>query len=199
VNLLDDRIIDALRGQYGRDAWVRTVPLKYHSVRFFYRTKDLVATDRMGEVVFAVERPNGKFITVRSKEYPEGIFRVPTGGIKHGEDIVGAVKREVSEELGLVAEIVRFIGVYRIELKRGKDRVYFYSFFFHLKEISGNLLADASDDEVDEVMEADANDLENLSERLKSIDKDWKDWGLFRYLTTKAICDYSNEIRSKKD
>lgn len=193
MNWMNDKIFEGLKTRFGPEAWIRSIPLKYESVRFFYRIKDLVENDRMGEVVFAVERPNGKFITVRSSEYPSGIFRVPTGGINHGEDIVEAVKREVSEELGLRADIVRFIGVYRIEISHGRERVWFYSFFFHLKETGGVLLEDASDDEVSEVLEVDAQGLEELAQRLLTIERDWKDWGSFRYLTTKAIADYARD------
>lgn len=195
MNKLDENILVSLKARYGPDAWDKTVSLKYESIRFFYRTKELIENDRMGEVVFAVQRPNGRFIAVRSKEYPQDIFRIPTGGIRPGEDIIEAVTREVSEELGLKAEIKRFIGVYRIRLERGREHIWFYSFFFHLVEKGGRLLKDATDDEVSEVFEANHEELERISQGLLAIEKDWRDWGSFRYLTTKAICDYTGELR----
>ncbi|MCK5811917.1 MAG: hypothetical protein KAG94_03410 [Clostridiales bacterium] len=45
---------------------------------------------------------NQKAIAIRSREYPEGVFRIPTGGINYGEDtngnlLVDALEDEVSE------------------------------------------------------------------------------------------------------
>jgi 8-oxo-dGTP diphosphatase len=194
VNALNEEAVNRIMELYGPEAWVRTVRLEYESARYFNRIRNLVEQDRMGEVVFAVERPNGKFVAVRRDEYPEGIYRIPTGGISHGEDIIEAVKREVLEELGLDVRIERFIGLYRIMICKGKDHVWFYSFFFHVKETGGKLLKDATDDEVAEVMEADAGELEMLSKRLLNIEHGWKDWGMFRHLSTSAISAYAGSL-----
>ena len=190
MNFPDHTGLQHIKNLYGSEAFDKSVQLAYSSKTLFQKTKELVNGDRIGEVVFAVQRPNGKWICVRSKEYPEGVFRIPTGGIKHGEDILEAVKREVHEELGLTAEIVKFIGTYTILFTHENDQVPFYSFLFHLKELSGRLLEDATDDEVCEVTEADCERLCALSQKLLTLENPWSDWGLFRNLTTSAIYDY---------
>lgn len=172
------------------DAWFRPVRLEYESRRFFRRVRDLIRKDRFGEVIFAVERPNGRFIAVTSAEYPAGIYRVPTGGIAYGEDIVSAVHREVKEELGLEVERVRLVGVLAFELTNGEDSVPFYSFLFHLREIGGRLLEDATEDEVSGVLEADAAGLVAIGENLGRISQSWRDWGRFRRETTMAAAEY---------
>lgn len=195
MNVPSEEAVNALKEKYGRDAWVKTVQLEYESSRYFSRIKEIIEHDRIGEVVFAVERPNHKFIAVRSREYPEGIFRIPTGGICHGENIVEAVRREVLEELGLTARIVRFIGLYRTKIVNGSDHIWFHSFFFHLQEAGGELLIDATDDEVSEIKEVDADGLNRLSRHLADIEPGWKDWGAFRFLTTNVIADYAESLK----
>lgn len=195
--ILETKDFEALRRQMGGDAWLKTTTISCESKRFFDNTLDIIRHDRMGEVVFAVQRPNGRFIAVRSAEYPAGIFRIPTGGIGHGEDIVKAVRREVTEELGLEASIEKFIGVYRIEMLYKDEKVLFHSCFFHLKEQGGRLLEDATDDEVAEVKEVDSKQLYALAENLKHIEHSWRDWGRFRYVTTNTIADYIRDLENK--
>jgi 8-oxo-dGTP pyrophosphatase MutT (NUDIX family) len=187
---VDDALIDRLRNHIDPAAWTKDLEIPYESRHFWRRARDLVSKDRFGEVVFGVERPNGKIIAVSSPEYPAGVFRIPTGGIFYGEDILDAVKREVREELGLIASVRHFAGVLRIRFTHGGDAVPFYSFLFHLKEESGNLLTDATDDEVSEVMEAGPEDLDRMADNLLHIREEWRDWGRFRHATTHAMAVY---------
>lgn len=175
--------------------------IRFINSDFFLRMKGLVENDRKGEVVFCVIRPNGKIITTRCKDYPMGIYRIPTGGIGHDEDIINALFREVKEELGLDVEILRYIGVLKIQFlykeeyddgsnNDKEDKVYFYSYLFLLKEVSGVLLTEALDDEISEVKEVNISELREVVESLNNIEGRWRDWGKFRHITSKAILDY---------
>ena len=187
---IDDIWIDQIKTSINPGAWTKDVDITYNNQFLWNRANDLVQKDRFGEVVFAVERPNGKIIVVTSKEYPKGVFRVPTGGIHYGEDIVGAVYREVKEELGLQAIIHQLFGILRIHFLHEGKSLPFYSFLFHVKETGGRLLLDATDDEVSDTMELDPEGLENTSRQLLTIQEDWKDWGRFRHSTTCAVAEY---------
>ncbi len=79
---------------------IEEVTIKYSQCSFFNKMKKSVEKDRRGEVVLGVIRPSGKVIAVTCAEYPEGVFRIPTGGIAHNENIAEAVFRETKEELG---------------------------------------------------------------------------------------------------
>lgn len=197
MEILNRMDTQAILARLGPQAWINEIDFSYEQKRFFYKTKDLVKYDRMGEVVFAVERPNGRFICVRSKEYPEGIYRIPTGGVGHKEDILNAVTREVMEELGIRAEVKRFLGINQVRMTYKDEAILFYSFFFHLKETGGNLLTDATDEEVSEVLEAGEEDLFRLSDELLEMGGEWRDWGRFRYLTTHTIALYVSDLNNK--
>ncbi|MCR4436481.1 MAG: NUDIX hydrolase [Clostridiales bacterium] len=170
--------------------YIKEVTLTDITEGYFNKVAGSVESDRRGEVAFCVVRPNGKVIIVTCSEYPEGIYRIPTGGVGYDENIIEAVYREAKEELGLDTEITDFLGVLKIKFRHGNEAVMFYSYLFILKEIGGRLLLDASDDEVSEVREVDAEELAEAVDKLKAIEGMWHDWGMFRYETSRAILEY---------
>lgn len=172
---------------FNQDPFSEEVAIRYANGNFFNKMKRSIENDRRGEVVFCVIRPYGKVITVTCAEYPKGIFRIPTGGINYGEDIIDAIYREVKEELGLNVEVVKFGGVLKIRFEYNEDTAMFYSYLFILKETGGRLLLDATDDEVSDVREVDLTGLEIVVDSLKSIQGKWSDWGRFRYESSNAI------------
>lgn len=172
------------------DALIKDVTIRYSAPGYFNRIKSAVQRDRRGEVVFCVVRPTGKVITVTCAEYPENIYRIPTGGIGHEENILEAVFREVREELGIEVEIRAFTGVIRIRFEYEEEHVMFYSYVFILDEVRGRLLEDASDDEVSEIREVDKEGLAQIAQSLYDLKGKWQDWGKFRYVTTNAALQW---------
>ena len=51
---------------------------------------------------------------------------------------------------------------------------------FVIKEISGELIKDATEDEISDYKEVDIKALSELEKTLKSIDGGWHDWATFR-------------------
>lgn len=179
---------------------IEEITIEYANRSFFNKMKKTVEKDRRGEVVFCVIRPNGKYIVVTCSEYPDGIFRIPTGGIGHEEDIIQAVYRETEEELGLKVDIESFAGVIKFRFKHADETVFFYSYLFILREKGGKLLEDAIDDEISEIREVDIEELRQVAEALLDIQGRWSDWGKFRYGSTMAIYKYLalNGAKNKK-
>ncbi|MFP4655076.1 MAG: NUDIX domain-containing protein [Methanohalobium sp.] len=63
--------------------------------------------------VDAVTILNGKVVLIRRKNPPyQGMFALPGGFVEIGETTENAVLRELNEETGLSAEIVKLLGVY---------------------------------------------------------------------------------------
>lgn len=190
MNVFNEKEFVALCQKLNGAPRIKEVTLKEVSEGYFNKVATSVKTDRRGEVVFCVIRPNGRAILITCSEYPEGIYRIPTGGIGHEEDILEAVHREAKEELGLDTEIIGFDGVLKIKFQHKNESVMFYSYLFIVRETGGRLLLDATDDEISQVEEADINGLIQAAEKLKSIQGSWHDWGLFRYETTHASIEY---------
>lgn len=68
-------------------------------------------------VVAALVEHEGAVVLARNVAWPEGAFGLITGFLERDEAPEDAVRREVREELDLVAEAVRLIGVYPFRRK----------------------------------------------------------------------------------
>ncbi len=176
--------------QLASDGSITDITIRYTLPGYFNRLKNMVQRDRHGEVVFCVIRPNGSIIVTTCNEYPSDIYRIPTGGIGHNEDIIMAVIREVKEELGLKVKIRSFGGLIRTCFEYDSEQVLFYSYIFILDEVGGRLLEDASDDEISEAREVDLEGLSKIVESLRDIKGKWQDWGQFRYVTSNAVLQH---------
>ncbi len=64
---------------------------------------------RTHDVTMLIEGPDGRFALMSKHNYPPGIFRSPSGGVKPGEDLVTGALREAKEETGLAVELKRFL------------------------------------------------------------------------------------------
>src|SRR5438093_1484464 len=96
------------------------------------------APDRIAEVCMVVRRPSGKLLLAIKDFYPRGAFRLPTGGIHHGEPILDAVRREAIEETGLTLEVARFLAA--LNYRNGPTGPpAFHTFAFLLDERGGTL------------------------------------------------------------
>lgn len=193
-NFFNEKEYNYICEQLSSKGGISDVTIRYASPSYFNRVKSVVQHDRRGEVVFCVIRPNGKIVAVTCSDYPENIYRIPTGGIDHDENVLEAIFREVYEELGLEVKVKSFGGVVRIRFEHRSEHVMFYSYIFILEEIGGKLLEDASDDEISAVREVDVDELGEIAENLKEIKGKWRDWGQFRYVTTNAVVKHLKDI-----
>ena len=169
-----------LKEKYSRDSLIKSVSIKFQSKKYFYDFKNTLETDRRGEVGFLLIRKNGRYVVIRSKKYPKQAFRIPTGGIDFNESAIDALHREVKEELGIKFEIENFKGIIEYSFYYNDEIIKFYSYLFVIKEVSGNLISDATEDEISEYKEVDDKELEELVETLTSIEGGWRDWARFR-------------------
>lgn len=67
-------------------------------------------------VVAAIVEHEGAVVLVRAPAWPEKFFGLVSGFLERNEHPESGVLREVKEELGLDAEIVSLVGLYRFEL-----------------------------------------------------------------------------------
>ena len=96
--------------------------------------------DRFGEVCMVIQRRGGGLLLSIKTFYPRGAFRLPTGGIHHGEGVYDALVREAHEETGLVTTVDRFLAriAYHPLSRPGAEPV-FHTFAFLLNEVRGTL------------------------------------------------------------
>jgi 8-oxo-dGTP pyrophosphatase MutT (NUDIX family) len=154
--------------------------------------------DRYGEVLMAVRRPNGKLLVAIKTFYPRGAYRLPTGGIHHGERILDAVIRETHEETGLETVIQRFLATISYRGRSTAEAApLFHTFAFLLDEVGGTLGALDTSERIEawrEMSPAELHDqaavLEHIAtEGTVGIGGSWADWGRFRAVAHRVVAD----------
>lgn len=152
--------------------------------------------DRFGEVCMVIRRPNGKLLLAIKTFYPRGAYRLPTGGIHHGEGIHDALVREAHEETGLTLEVERFLAHVRYRSRgRPGDGPLFHTFAFLLAERGGTLGAIDTSEQIEDWREIGTTELPAVADTLDDlrtngtldIGGSWQAWGRFRAVVHRAV------------
>jgi len=144
---------------------------------------------RDGEVVSAIIRPNGKLILITKPFYPEGTYRLPSGGIETGESIENALHREIYEETSLKIQIVKFVAIVQYKARTSPHR--FTSYVFLVKETSGQLACVDQDEQISGYKEINVEELKNIIAHLENLEGEFSEWGEFRAIPHKVILNTS--------
>ena len=154
--------------------------------------------DRFGEVCMVIRRRNGKIPLSIKTFYPRGAYRLPTGGIHHGERILDALRRETDEETALEVEVRRFLAwiIYRdVSIPEGPPL--FHTLAFLLDEVGGTFKTRDEEEQIEDWIEVAPSALADVADRLdhiasapsKNIGGDWADWGHFRAVVHRAVAE----------
>jgi ADP-ribose pyrophosphatase YjhB (NUDIX family) len=152
--------------------------------------------DRFGEVCMAIRRPNGTLLVSIKTFYPRGAYRLPTGGIHHGEQIGDALVREAHEETGLELEVIRFLA--HITYVAPDDAApLFHTFAFLLEERGGTLGALDESEQIEDWREIRPEELAGVarflsdlrSEGTAGVGGSWRAWGKFRAVVHRVVYD----------
>jgi 8-oxo-dGTP pyrophosphatase MutT (NUDIX family) len=154
--------------------------------------------ERAAEVVFAIRRPNGRFLLQTKAFYPTGVYRLPSGSIAVGEPVLAALRREVAEETSLQVTLLRFLAVisyaivsYAIVAADSDPAAPalhgFTSYLFLLQETGGELCTADEGERVTGFREIEPGELAGVADRLEALAaspdpglRSWGDWGRFR-------------------
>lgn len=140
---------------------------------------------RRSEVAMAIRRTTGGILLQTKAFYPPATFRLPTGGIKDGEDVEHALLREVHEESNLAVDVDRVVAV--IEHTGPDGRAAFRSYLFLVRETGGELMVNDPDEQISGWEERDIAGLRAASAQLRSLEGTWQRWGHFRAMTLDVL------------
>ena len=138
-------------------------------------------------------------------DYPVGVYRMPTGGVHHGEPIMETLAREIEEETGLiasddpttdmqtVAHIQRFLGItsYTIHYRESPNIRTFATYHFLVQKPLGQPLI--PQDENEDITgwqwlpKAQLPTLADQLAALQSLGQYWYDWGKFRAISHRFV------------
>jgi 8-oxo-dGTP pyrophosphatase MutT (NUDIX family) len=136
--------------------------------------------NRRGEVVMAIRRPDGRVLLHTKRFYPEGIFRLPSGGVQPDEAVLTGMAREAEEETGLDVTVDRFLGTVEYEFRHGRRRLPFVSYVFVLKADNSAPVAQDSGEEITGFRYVSPSELRMVAAQLRALPAEWSDWGHFR-------------------
>lgn len=169
-----------------------TLPITEESVSYWER----VLSRRHAEVVFLIRRTTGLYITHTKASYPSGVYRLPSGGIEPGEDLLCALWREVTEETNLSLRIEDFLAIIHYRFIYGEKRLPFTSYLFNLQEDDARTLrATDPEEEITGFKENTLTEIGALAEELESLCGKWRDWGRFRAVVHRVV----EELLSEKE
>lgn len=150
--------------------------------------------DRFGEVCMVIRRPSGRVLLSIKTFYPRGAYRLPTGGIHHGEGVHEALVREAHEETGLDLDERRFLAHIAYRAVSGDEEL-FHTFAFLLDERGGTLGALDETEQIEDWREIEVDQLPSVATFLEDlrtggtldIGGDWRAWGKFRAVAHRVV------------
>jgi 8-oxo-dGTP pyrophosphatase MutT (NUDIX family) len=149
--------------------------------------------DRFGEVCMVIRRRNGKVLLSIKTFYPRGAYRLPTGGIHHGEPIYDALLREAHEETGLDLAVQRFLAHISYPSKTAATPL-FHTFAFLMDERGGVLGALDETEQIEDWREIEIAELPAVARFLDDLRGqgtldigDWRAWGRFRAVVHREV------------
>jgi 8-oxo-dGTP diphosphatase len=155
-------------------------------------------SDRCGEVVMAIRRASDGLVWVMTKQgFPPGLYSLPTGGIRPGEEISAALWRELREETGFQVQVQRFLAAVRYEpLSAPGDPQQvpaFFSYVFLLQESNGHHPVVDCGEKILDFKAVPPGELLDIARQWRTLSgssdafHDLAAWGTFRSLTHRLV------------
>ena len=144
---------------------------------------------RVAEVVVLLRLCNGLYVVHTKRFYPEGVYRLLSGGIKAREGLVAAVRRETLEETGLDVRVERFLGIIRHRFVWQDECLPFTTYVFGVSEAGGTLRFNDPGEEITGFREVDLSQIAAIADQLESLPPAWNEWGRFRAPAHRLIAE----------
>lgn len=140
----------------------------------------MVRKERRGEVVMVVPTDDGRIWLHTKSFYPEGVFRLMTGGVEAGEKPHKAMLREVEEETGFDSRIDRCLAVVTYEFIYNGSTLPFVSYIFLTNRVSGFPQPIDPKEKITGFKAVPVKELPTIAQQLRSLEDIFADWGDFR-------------------
>jgi len=135
---------------------------------------------RRGEVIMVIPNIEGQIWLHTKAFYPQGVYRLMTGGLEPGEKPHLAFQREAEEETGLKTKIDRCLAVITYLLQGQNKRQPFVSYVFKTIPTTGSPRPIDPYEAITGFKAVPASALGDVAQKLGSLPGNWADWGIFR-------------------
>lgn len=148
---------------------------------------------RRGEILLVLNQPTGEVLMHTKHFYPQGIYRLLTGGIDWNEPVAAAWHRELWEETQLKSSGERLLGVIGYEfvgygqgdraLAANDICVPFVSFIFQQSAVTGEPKPLDESEQISDFQWMSREGVKTTADELRGLDRissEKGDWGRFR-------------------
>lgn len=202
INAVEAEEMTKLRKCWG-DAVLRSAALSVDSPFLTGEHQLLTSARRRAEICYIMHRGDpaeGVLLHVKTF-YPEGAYRLPTGGVHIGETVLDTLAREIFEETGLTigagendVRVERLLGVLAYELRHAVlGATPFATYHFLVRMPPGATLTPQDPDEsIGGWLWRPAPELLAVAETLDTVylrSQQWADWGRFRALSHRFVAE----------
>ena len=166
----------------------------------------LTSADRRAEICYIMQRGDVQddVLLHIKRFYPEGAFRLPTGGIHQGESVLATLAREIYEETGIIvgddenqARVERFLGLVSYTLyQRSQQRFHEFATYHFLVRMpmEAELQPQDADEEIAGWKWLSPAELVDVADFLAELElDDWADWGRFRAISHRFVAEALRE------
>ena len=162
----------------------------------------LVSADRRAEICYVMHRgnPAAEVLLHIKTFYPDGAYRLPTGGIEVNETVMATLSREIEEETGLTVgegadqvHVERCLGVVAYDMThRTAARTFPFATYHFLVAMPPDAVLEPRDSEeqIADWQWRTAAELNEVADYLEQVGKqapDWADWGRYRSLSHRFV------------
>jgi 8-oxo-dGTP pyrophosphatase MutT (NUDIX family) len=155
------------------------------------------AKGRRGEIVLAIENNKGEILLHTKSFYPDGVFRMMTGGIHYDESVLHGLQREAMEETGAVLPSITPVAVLFYTFMHENQRVPFISYLFHTRISELEPKPQDTEENISAFRWVDMNGLQSTIDQLLNLAQEWEDWGRMRSLCHLLLLEWKSNSGSR--
>ena len=180
ADLMDEAEVSRLLAKYGPGRrWPIKVEVSAETFSEWWR-KLVTKSNRRGEAVLVIQRPDGQILLHTKQFYPEAIYRLPSGGIHPGEPVLEGMLREAKEETSLAVTLDRFLGTVEYQFRHEQQRLPFVSYVFVLQVDDSLPVTQDAGEQISDFRYVSPANLRQVAAQLRALPDRWGDWGQFR-------------------
>lgn len=142
---------------------------------------------RRGEVVMVIPNASGKIWLHTKASYPEGVYRLMTGGLHPGELPHQALHREVEEETGFKIKIACCLAVISYNFRKDGFSLPFASYIFLTEPTKGIPAPTDPSEAITGFQTVPADKLFGVARQLRMLNGRFDDWGTFRAIAHTVV------------
>jgi len=146
-----------------------------------------VRKNRRAEVALHVENKNNEILLHTKTFYPPKIYRIPTGGIHPGENVIDALHRELDEETGFSALFFHQPALLVYKFRNHNRSIHFVSYLFNVQVDGEEPHAKDEEENITDYRWIYLDQLRETIEQLKDLKDKWHDWGVMRSMPHEII------------